>query len=86
MTDKIMYIVKGSEDGNLGVYSSKKKAYERTCAYLQNGFEKKLKLESYAKFCAGFDPKHRFHHFHIVSATSDCDSTYVDVAEFVLDR
>jgi hypothetical protein len=31
---KKIFIVRGSEDGNLGVYSNVKLAYERSCDYL----------------------------------------------------
>lgn len=33
---KKVYIVKGSEDGNLGVYSTFKKAYERAKEYVSS--------------------------------------------------
>ena len=31
-----MFVVRGSEDGNLGIYSSVKKAYERAVLYMQD--------------------------------------------------
>ena len=33
---KVVYVVRGSEDGNIGVYGNVKKAYEKCLDYLQN--------------------------------------------------
>lgn len=40
MVNKKVYIVFGSEDGNLGVYSTFKKAYGRAKEYLEQGERK----------------------------------------------
>ena len=40
MAEMRVYIVRGSEDGNIGVFSSAKKAYDRGCKYFtDNGWE-----------------------------------------------
>ena len=79
MIKKKIYVVKGCGDGNIGVYDNKKGAYEKVFSYLQNGFEKKIKIESYTTFCANFDEKQ---HFHIVSF----EDSYVDIQEFILNK
>lgn len=66
---KSVYIVRGSEDGTLGAYSSLKKAYAAACRYVVNGWafkceettpltaEKKIrediKIRDYAEIKAG---------------------------------
>jgi hypothetical protein len=39
-----VYMVRGSEDGNIGVYSSRKKATERAVQYVQRSFEGSVKV------------------------------------------
>jgi hypothetical protein len=51
--DKKMYIVKGSEDGNLGIYSNLKKAYAKAIKYNEHNEERDIK--SYAKVCKQFN-------------------------------
>ena len=51
--NKKMYIVKGSEDGNLGIYSNLKRAYEKAIKYTEHDEERNIK--SYAKVCKEFN-------------------------------
>lgn len=51
--DKKIYIVNGSEDGRLGVYSNLKKAYKKASQYGLHWEDRKLK--SYAKVCKEFN-------------------------------
>jgi|LULO01.1.fsa_nt_gb hypothetical protein len=46
--DKKMYVVRGSEDGNLGVFSNKKLAYECALDYVKDW---DYKIKSYSKVC-----------------------------------
>jgi len=46
--DKKMYVVRGSEDGNLGVFSNKKLAFECAMNYMNNY---DYKTKSYSKVC-----------------------------------
>tara|TARA_R110002020_G_scaffold389229_1_gene599814 strand:- start:235 stop:504 length:270 start_codon:yes stop_codon:yes gene_type:complete len=51
--DKKMYIVRGSEDGTLGVYSNLKRAYAKAIKY--NEYIKESDIKSYAKVCKQFN-------------------------------
>lgn len=57
MADKKVYIVRGSEDGNLGVYSNMKRAYERAVRYISEKdaneceLNRALGLINYQKCC-----------------------------------
>ena len=46
---KKVYLVHGSEDGTLGIYSNVKNAYARAVGYRDEGDDSKV--ESYAKVC-----------------------------------
>ena len=46
--NKKMYIVKGNQDGNLGVYSNLKKAYAKAIQYNEHDEERNIK--SYAHY------------------------------------
>ena len=46
--NKKMYIVKGNQDGNLGVYSNLKKAYAKAIQY--NEHDKERNIKSYAHY------------------------------------
>jgi hypothetical protein len=48
---KVVYVVRGSEDGILGVYGNKKMAYEEAVRYATDGGEKDAKVVSYSKVC-----------------------------------
>jgi len=50
--DKKIYIVNGSEDGRLGVYSNLKKAYGKAIKYMEHN--ENTKIKSYAKVCKEF--------------------------------
>ena len=50
--DKKIYIVNGSEDGRLGVYSNLKKAYEKAIQY--GSWKDNRNLKSYVKVCKEF--------------------------------
>tara|TARA_R110000824_G_scaffold164928_5_gene341425 strand:- start:2690 stop:2992 length:303 start_codon:yes stop_codon:yes gene_type:complete len=57
--DKKMYVVRGSEDGNLGVFSNLKKAYAVAVQYKESGYEGTTNkntdpLKSYSKVCKQF--------------------------------
>ena len=47
---KKVYIVQGNQDGNIGVYTNKKLAYECCVDYIKNSGEG-TKVYSYSKFC-----------------------------------
>ena len=47
--NKKIYIVKGSEDGNIGVYSNFKKAYEKAVKYIKMGGSQEPKIEYISK-------------------------------------
>ena len=51
--NKKMYIVKGNQDGNLGVYSNLKKAYAKAIQYNEHDEERNIK--SYAQVCKQFN-------------------------------
>jgi hypothetical protein len=46
---KKVYIVWGNQDGNLGVFTNKKLAYEKCVEYMS--YDKDTKLFTYSKFC-----------------------------------
>ena len=50
--DKKTYIVRGSEDGNLGVFSNLKRAYEVASQY--GSWDTNNKYKSYSKVCKEF--------------------------------
>ena len=52
-TNKIVYIVNGSEDGVLGVYGNVKGAYKTATDYVLNGCGDTIELnkKSYSKVC-----------------------------------
>jgi hypothetical protein len=50
--DKKIYIVRGSEDGNLGVFSNLKRAYEVAIQY--GNWDTTNKYKSYSKVCKEF--------------------------------
>lgn len=56
MADKKVYIVRGSEDGNIGVYTNIKKAYEAAAGYIGGSCDTKDKTpqQSYASVCKEF--------------------------------
>lgn len=48
---KKVYLVHGSEDGTLGIFSNIKKAYERAVQYGDDDTSDSRKVESYAHVC-----------------------------------
>tara|TARA_R110002020_G_scaffold73207_7_gene187726 strand:+ start:3920 stop:4153 length:234 start_codon:yes stop_codon:yes gene_type:complete len=48
---KKLYLVHGSEDGTLGIFSNVKRAYERAIQYGDDVASSDRKVESYAKVC-----------------------------------
>ena len=56
--DKKMYVVRGSEDGNIGVFSNLKKAYEVAIQY--GDWDKTNKYKSYSKICKEFKEHDRY--------------------------
>tara|TARA_R110002167_G_scaffold229259_1_gene434589 strand:+ start:172 stop:405 length:234 start_codon:yes stop_codon:yes gene_type:complete len=48
---KKVYLVHGSEDGVIGIYSNVKRAYERAIQYGDNEASDERKVDSYAKTC-----------------------------------
>ena len=76
MTKKRMYIVRGSEDGNLGVYSNVKNAYERAITYIKIDEERIVTLKdkpvTYAKVVKALKS------FGCM-LENNTDSTYVDI-------
>lgn len=51
---KKIYVVRGSEDGNIGVYSNMKLAYNKASSYVKNSCEPDTKILSYSQVCSEF--------------------------------
>ena len=53
---KKVYIVWGNQDGNVGVFTNKKLAYEKCVEYMS--YHPEVKLFSYSKFCKNINKSH----------------------------
>ncbi len=73
---KKVYLVHGSEDGTLGIYSNVKNAYARAVGYRDEGDDSKV--ESYANVCKRLRLGHYAYVVESNYATSQIEMFYLN--------
>lgn len=69
MTNKKLYLVRGSEDGTIGIYSNVKKAYEVAKTYVE--WEKNRNVLTYSQVCKDLKVN-RVSYVVVTSSRSEC--------------
>ena len=82
MARKVVYVVRGSHDGKIGVYTNVKRAWEVAVDYATGGGNELDRGVNYREACKQLDKK-RYNH-SIFGVTTDDFSTYADIEMFNL--